>query len=358
MKIENEQTTAGTIFYGVHFYPGVAQYDDPGKDSYRIFINEDTLRAMDPSFSGKPVFVEHVDDVDSNIDSLRAEADGWVIESFFNEADGKHWVKFIVVSHRGQEAIKQGFKLSNAYIPKLNQKPGFWNAVEYQQQVVGGEYEHLAIVRTPRYDESVILSPEKFKAYNEDLRQKLKAISNSSEKKMMSKIKFWNRKPADNSAELESISVTLPRSGKEFSISQLVNAVEEMEEKKKENMADTSAMVKLHDGKMCNVGELLEKYKEMSESKKENDESSESDLETSPSSVDSESTMSNEPSEDEKEKKKEVEEKKQNALRKRKENFDYLSNAHHNFPTDNAHSKKYITMQDQVELGRFMYGAK
>ena len=162
-KLKLTENSKGTIFYGMHFCPGVAEYSEPGKETYRIFLNEDTIRSMNPSFAGKPVFVDHVDEVDPNVDKLRSEADGWVIESFYNPADGKTWAKFIVVSDRGFRAIKNGFRLSNAYIPTSYGEAGMWNGVEYQKEILAGEYEHLAIVQNPRYEESVILTPENLK---------------------------------------------------------------------------------------------------------------------------------------------------------------------------------------------------
>lgn len=255
----------------MHFYPGVAQYDEPGKPSKRVFVNEDTIRKLDPTFAAKPVFVDHVDEVDPDINKVKDAADGWVIESFFNEADGKHWVKFIVVSRRGEQALQNGFRLSNSYNGQLNGRAGTWNGVTYNEEVVGGEYDHLALVKHPRYEESVVMTPDEFKAYNADLKEELVRIANSKdkEKHQMSKLKFWNRKPAENTADLETLEVTLPKSGRAMTIVQLVNEMDMMEEKKKDNTADPSHMVKLHDGTVCNVGELVEKHKAMSEMQNE-----------------------------------------------------------------------------------------
>lgn len=254
----------GEIFYGLHFYPGVAEYQEPGADPYRVFLNEDTLRTMDASFAGRPVFVQHVDGVDSNVDKLRTEADGWVVKSFYNEADGKHWAQFIVCSEHGLKAIRNGMRLSNCYIPKSFASGGLWNGVSYAKEITGGEYEHLAIVPNPRYEESVILTPEEFKKYNEDKAIELKRLSN--ERKEQGMIKFFKKAKVENSVDLESMSVVLPKTGKEMTITQLVNAMDEHEEKAKDmnaGMADPSHKVKMHDGSYCNVSELVEKHKAM-----------------------------------------------------------------------------------------------
>lgn len=178
----------GSVYYGMHFYPGVAEYSESGGEPYRIFINENTIRSMSPSFTGRPIYVEHVDGVEENVDDVRKGADGWVIESFFNTADGKTWAKFVVVSERGERAIKNGFKLSNAYIPKSFGQGGLWNGVSYAKEVTAGEFEHLAIVKNPRYEESVILTPEQFKEYNDKHTLELQRLANSKEEKGDGKI--------------------------------------------------------------------------------------------------------------------------------------------------------------------------
>src|SRR5689334_328672 len=101
MKIENAKTLP-KIYYGLHFLPGTAEYREPAKEPYRIFIGEEAIKNMNASFAGRPVYVHHVDEV--NLDKIQ-EADGYVVESFYNKNDGKTWAKFIVVSDRAHEAI-------------------------------------------------------------------------------------------------------------------------------------------------------------------------------------------------------------------------------------------------------------
>lgn len=357
MKIKN---SSGKIYYGMHFYPGLAQYSEPGKEPFRIFLNEDTLRKMDASFAGKPIFVEHVDEVHSDLNELRKEADGWVTESFFNSVDGKHWVKMVIVSDRGDRAIKNGFRLSNAYVPQLNGKPGEWNGITYQNEVVDGIYEHLAIVDNPRYDESIIMTPDEFKQYNENLQNELKRIANSKKETRFMKLKFWNRKAVESTVDFENTFVSLPKTNKEYSILQLVNAMDEMEEKKKENNADHSAMVKLHDGTMCNVGELVEKYKSMCEKKEgmENEEVETESLDLDDSSVDVEGNYENEDdaeaegTEDKKDKMKNVKSNKEN----KNNYFDSIKNAPNNTRNSKMDLRVIETPQDQVARGKARYG--
>lgn len=258
MSIKNAK---GKIFYGLHFYSGVAQYSENGKEPYRVFLNEDTLRAMDPTFAGRPVFVLHVDGVEQDIDLLRSEADGWVIESFYNAHDGKHWCKFIVCSERGEKAVAQGMKLSNCYLPTKFGKGGLWNGVPYNKEVEGGEYEHLAIVPNPRYEESIILNPDEFKAYNEEKKLELSKIANQGEPM---KFKFFKRAKIENSVDLEDTMVELPKSKREVTLTTLINEMDEHESKKPKEgevpMANEEHHVELGEGKKMSVKELKDCY--------------------------------------------------------------------------------------------------
>ena len=63
------------IFYCRHIAQGVCGYQDE-----TIFIGEDTLKKMDQTFAGKPLYVEH-QEVD--LENLQQTADGYVVESFY-----------------------------------------------------------------------------------------------------------------------------------------------------------------------------------------------------------------------------------------------------------------------------------
>ena len=365
MKVEN---AAGKIYYGMHFYPGVAEYAEPGKNPFRVFLNEDTMRKMDPSFAGRPIFVEHVDDVNPDLSELRKEADGWVVESFFNKADGKHWVKFIITSDHGDNAIRNGMKLSNAYIPTSFAQGGLWNGVTYEKEITNGVFEHLALVRRPRYEESIILTPEQFKKYNEDKEIELKKLSNSKDKgvKRMGKFNFFKKDRVENGADLEAMSVTLPRSGKEKSITQLINEADEHEMKKNDDMqeAHPEHKVKLHDGSMCNVAELVAKHKELHENcmslKKENEELKKMNDEKDPKHNDEmpKDGEKKENDEDEAAKKKALElaahEEKEIEAAKKKNNLDKLKNAPTRVPAEDVAVVELA--EDQVARGRARYG--
>lgn len=258
-RIKNSQ---GKVWYGMHFYPGVAEYADGGS-SYRVFLNDETIRNMGPTFAARPVFVEHVDGVDDDLDELRKEADGWVVESFFNQADGKHWVKFITTSKRAERAIERGFRLSNCYFPTRKGPKGVWNGVSYDYEILDGEYEHVAIVSNPRYDESVIMTGEEFKAYNESKSLELKRLANDKKGKDSGmKFKFFSRAKVENSKaeELANMVVVLPKSGVEVEVAKLISDADDVQSNKgKPKMANASHLVEV-DGEKMSVADLVKKY--------------------------------------------------------------------------------------------------
>lgn len=263
--IKNAKTLP-KVYYGLHFYPGVAEYAEPGKEPYRIYIGEEAIKNMGPTFQGRPVYVQHVNKVD--LENIQQEADGYVMESFFNPSDGKHWAKFIVVSDRGHEAVRSGWKLSNAYVPKEMSGGGLCNGVEYAKEVTRGEYEHLAIVPNPRYEESVILAPDEFKAYNAKKELELSKLANSIDepKGDSSMLKIFKRTKVENSADFDSMMVELPKSKAEVTLAEAVTLADTL--KNMHGYANGDHMVKVGEEEMS-VNELSENYSKMKNAEKE-----------------------------------------------------------------------------------------
>lgn len=367
------ENSKGKVFYGMHFYPGLAEYTDPVKnENFRVYVNENTIRQMSPTFAGCPVFVDHVDEVDADINQVRNEADGWVVESFFNPADGKTWAKFIIVSDRGLQAIQRGYRLSNAYAPQVSNQGGLWNGITYRGEVTGGVFEHLAIVQNPRYDESVIMTPEEFKAHNEKSQIELKKLSNSKDKKgdQTVKLNIFTRKKVENTLDFENTIVELPKSKKEMSIEALVNAMDKIENM--HGYASGDHMVKVGENEMS-VNDLVSKHIEacnsLEEMKKEKEapvenDGDESDMEDPAVENEGElddmgdESVSNEEDEAEEKKKKEKmsNELKAKTLADAKAKALKLKNAHLNAIEEEAPT--ILLPEDQVARGLARYGDK
>lgn len=351
---------------------GVCEYKEKqvsNTQPYRVFISESTAKKMNPSFSGMPLYLNHVDDVD--VSKIKEESVGYVVESFYNKSDGKNWAKFIVTDNRGEEALKKGFKLSNCYISKQFGGGGIWHGVEYLKEVTDAEYEHLAIVQSPRYKESVVLTPEEFKKYNSEKEIELTRLSNSANKTITKqenkpmKFNFFKKEKMENSADLETMSVILPRSKKEFTIEKMINEVDEMQ---MNNFANGDAKVKVGEGEMS-VNELVEKYNSMCSTQKNSDEAAKKaadEKEKQNSMSDEEKQKMNSMTDEEKKKANEADEekKKANAAEEVKKEEDKSKNSAHFEKLKNAHnvagdSERIVdTSYEQVSRGTKRYGSK
>lgn len=346
------------VYYGLHFTPGVAEYSDPETgEAYRIFINESTAKSMDKSMAGVPLYVNHVAEVD--ISKIQAEAAGYVFESFYNPLDGNHWCKFIVVSDAGHTAIKRGYTLSNTYKPMKLAPGGTRHNVEYLREITEAEYRHLALVDDPRYEHSMVLTPEEFKDYNLSREQELKAVANAKDEGEPSmKLNFFKRTKIDNSKELdiENTIVELPKSKKEMSISEIVNSLDEIENSKgKAKPALEIDTVAISDKETMTVGDLKKELLELRNAMDEDDKDNKSE----------EDEKDNESDEDKK--KREEEEEKANAIadeaKKKadaeKENarvarFKKINNAH----KQPLEEKRAEDGQDRVARGKQMFGSE
>lgn len=260
-RIENAREFP-KVYYGLHFYPGVAEYSPAGQKPYRIYVTEDAIRKMQPTFAGKPLYVRHVNEV--SLPTLEDDMDGVVVKSFFNKADGKHWTQFVVTTDKGHAAIRNGWKLSNCYLPEAKGGKGIHNGLEYDEELLDGKYEHLALVNDPRYEESVIYTPEQFKEYNATKEAELQRLSNSQDKKKKkvsnkgeSAMLFKKQAVEESQIDLDDTLVVLPKSKKEVS---LANAIEMAD--RLENMhgyANADHMVKVGEEEMS-VGKLTKNY--------------------------------------------------------------------------------------------------
>ena len=154
--------------YKIRFIePGIISYNDSGAGV--IFVSREALDRMAPSFRNCPViFVpESHDDSDAstafNFDDVAATpASGIVAGVPYWGDDGWMWADISVWDEEAQAAIdRSGFNVSCAYKPTEETEGGEWHSIPYDGELVNGKYEHLAIVKRPRYEGSQILANSK-----------------------------------------------------------------------------------------------------------------------------------------------------------------------------------------------------
>ena len=253
-KLENEKSLP-EIYYARHMKQGVANYPE---NKEIIYISNETIADMAKTFVGKPVFVHH-QNIDLN--NLKEQMDGVVSDSFWNKYDGEWWVKFIAITDKCKDAIKKGWKVSNCYDNLVRGNGGTCIDVKYDSEIIGGVFNHLAIVENPRYENAEIYTEDEYNRYNEMKKQKLDKISNSKGETMKNKIM--------NEVDVKDL---LLADDTEMTVGQAIEVY--MNAKK---VIDKNAEILLSNGKKVLVSELINacKKNEEEDAKKENEDDKE-----------------------------------------------------------------------------------
>lgn len=230
-KDSPEHTNASQFprrFYARHMQPGVCKYN-----SEIVLVDTDAIKQMIGNDAiGKPIYILHnTAPNEDRLKKLKDEAAGYIIDSFYNEMDGWAWFEFLAVDDACHAAIAKGWSVSNAYVPTEWGPGGTKNNVPYDREIVNGAFTHLAIVPDPRYEEACIMTPEKFRAYQDSKKRQLEELQNSKSapsggKKMFKLFKTKreevNAIDPDTEIELEG--------GKVVKISEMMNALKVTDE--------------------------------------------------------------------------------------------------------------------------------
>lgn len=186
--------------------PGVVFYQDLGTDGETILVQKAALDKMARSFIGKPVinFV-HKDVTPKTV--ADGEADGIVSKVWLNESDGWYWAEFLVWDELTQRNCESGaYSVSCAYEPTdVNSAGGTYHNLPYHEEVLDGQYTHLAVVANPRYEGARIF------------------VNSKGGSKMS--WKFWNKTGKKNAADLDPSKALVDVDGDKVSLQQLYDAV-------------------------------------------------------------------------------------------------------------------------------------
>ena len=275
-KLKNSISQYPKVFFARHIGEGVVSYKntDGGEDIF--FIGNDTLKKMNASFTGKPVYIQHQE---VPLSQMKERAVGYVVESFYLPEDGKQWLKMLITDDEAFEAIQNGWKVSNAYNVKDLGAGGVWHNIPYKKEILDGEYEHLALVADPRYEEAVIMTPEDFKSYKEAKKKEIdamsldnskkavikKSVENNKERKTM--FQFFTKKKVENmeGVALQDVEVQL-ENGSSMKIGDIVKSVEE-NLKKQATETPIEEKTVMVNGKEVTISALIKMYNEQEKAK-------------------------------------------------------------------------------------------
>lgn len=134
--------------------PGLVHYAEFGT----VLVQKPALDSMAQSFVGKPVIDEAHKEVHPSIYS-QGEADGVVTKVWYDNSDGWYWAEYLVWNPVTQRHCESGaYSVSCAYSAKeYNTDGGKHNSLNYDQEILSGVYDHLAIVTNPRYEGARII---------------------------------------------------------------------------------------------------------------------------------------------------------------------------------------------------------
>lgn len=220
-------------YKALHILPGLVNYTENDQET-TVRVTKEALERMNPSFVGKPVFnfVHKIIDAETAFNFTDEEKDklavGVITDVGYDEESGYFTVHMMIWDEETQQNIDEnGFTVSCAYIPTETGPGGTHNKVPYDEEVIDGEYHHMAIVENPRYEG-------------------VRIFVNSEGEKTVKKFKLFTKKPIRQNADPEP-----PKDPKE-------NAEDE-------GAMDLSADAYIVDeeGNKIPVAEMVENYKAM-----------------------------------------------------------------------------------------------
>jgi hypothetical protein len=253
-KLKNAVPKRCRIYY---ITPGLADYTAEGIG--RVLVQKPALDKMMASFVGKPVVnMAHTDkEPDELFQSLKNGdapeqfADGVISSSGYDQESGWYYVDAMIWDEDTIKNIDDGFSASCAYdVTELNDEGGTFNNVDYAEEVLDGEYVHMAIVPNPRYEQARVIW--------------------NSKGEEMAKLFFKNKKTVKNEAPpapepeeeeevIENADGYVEIDGKQVPLEELIKVyqAERAEESTMLN-ADDEVEVK---GKRVKVGDMINAYK-------------------------------------------------------------------------------------------------
>ena len=132
--------------------PGVCSYEDVKQG--KALLKKEAIDKFVQNFIGKPVVIKHQNVDTGNYEDL---AVGYITEVWFNEKDAWYYCKFLITKDEGRKEIEEeGCSVSCAYDVLDTKGGGEYLAVKYDEEILDGMPNHLALVDTPRYEDARI----------------------------------------------------------------------------------------------------------------------------------------------------------------------------------------------------------
>lgn len=229
--------------------PGVVFYQDLGAckacgdkasceqcepEGATVLVKQDALAKMAPTFVGRPVINKvHEDVTPSTV--ADGEADGIVTKVWLDDKSGWWMCEFLVWDVSTQQNCEsQAYSVSCAYEPtEVDSAGGEYHNIPYSEDILNGEYTHLAIVTNPRYEGARIFVNSKGGSMS---------------------WRFWEKGSRKNASPIDPKAEKVNVDGKDVSLQELYDALPDEAPKFNDDMIlDTPKGEKT-------VGELKQNY--------------------------------------------------------------------------------------------------
>lgn len=313
-----------------------------------ILVGQDALARLASTSLGIPVVIDHPQELitDETITNLKVV--GRVSGMEYDQYTDTWIAEFVLDNQEGIELLQSGWGVSTAWFGEKYASGGTLNNVPYDRELIEGRYEHLAIVKNPRYEmanDPIFLNSKTLQKSKEQSTLEVNKNIDKRGDNMIGRIfKKLTQKEELKTNEGEDFVIEVE--GKEVSIRDLLaqnkNLVSQVEELKlnKKNEEDK---------------------KEEEEDKKENEDSKTVDIDGEEVKMSSLKEMyrSSCKKKNEGEEEKKEEEKKQNSKEdeKTQNNFKMIKELHENGVTYSIETD-YMSTREKVELGKQRYGKR
>jgi hypothetical protein len=120
-----------------------------------IYVSQEALWQLSNSALGIPVVVDHPSELitDENVSNLAVV--GRVSAMEYDSITDTWDAVFVVDNEEAISLLQNGWGVSTAWFGDKYASGGTHNNVGYDRELIEGRYEHLAIVKTPRYEMAV-----------------------------------------------------------------------------------------------------------------------------------------------------------------------------------------------------------
>jgi len=325
-----------------------------------ILVSQESLEKLSPTAMGIPVVIDHPSELitDENIKDINTV--GRVADLHYEANEDIWYAHFVIDKQEGIDLLQNGWGVSTAWFGDKYADGGTHNNVGYDRELLEGRYEHLAIVKTPRYEMAVnpiFLNSKTCQNNDNDciINDRVnKIIEPSRGKNMIGKLfKRLVTREELKTNEGEELFVNID--GNDIPLNQMINEMTAIKKNKKDDekvMANESDEVDV-DGEKMTVAELKKAYKNKCKKNETEEEKKKEEKVAEDVEVLKEKAKENSISDEEKTR---IENEK-NADLETQKNFQMIKELHENGITYKLEDQ-FMSTLERVNLGKNRYGKK